>query len=97
MIMKIQISELRRINTQLLDHLENCGHNEIEIDVDFYWTIKKEELYDPYKKPEALGLGQLYDEYGFLRNIIDGNSEATAYAFVWLSALLRYIGEKIVY
>jgi hypothetical protein len=95
--MKIPISELRRINLQLLDHLENCGHSLIEVDVDFYWTIKKEELYDPYKKPEALGLGQLYDEYEFLKNIIEGKSEPTAYALVWLSAVLRYIGEKIVF
>jgi hypothetical protein len=95
--MEITISELRKINLQLLDHLEICGHNVIEVDSDFYWTIKKEELYDPYKEPEALALGQLYDEYGFLKKIVDGENEPTAYALVWLSAVLRYIGEKIVF
>lgn len=96
--MQIAISELRLISNQLFDHLEKNGHMLIELDADYYWVISKEDLYDPYKEPKRIYLGQLSDDFDLLKKILSRNElEPTAYALIWLSSILRYIGEKVVF
>lgn len=94
--LRINISDLRKINEMLLDQLESNGHTSIEVESDFYWMIlKKEQLYDPGETPNNLGLGQLYDDYEWLENILEGRNEPIVYAFVWLSSIYRYLGETL--
>ncbi len=92
--MEITISELRKMTEQMLDHLESTGQSAIEIEADFYWTIEKEDLYNPYEKPQKVGLAQLYDDYESLKKISDHKTEPVGYALVWLASIFRYVGEK---
>jgi hypothetical protein len=94
--MKIKIDELETITKKLFQHLRNQKILEFDIEEDFYWNIDKNERYNPYKKPLNLDLGQLEDDWSELVNIINSNSETISYAFVWLSNILRIIGEKKV-
>jgi hypothetical protein len=95
--MKINISDLRKTSEILFDFLESSGLNSVELDSDFYWIItKKEQLFNPYKKPDDLGLGQLHDDYKCLENILDGTNEPINYSFVCLSSIFRFLGEKII-
>ena len=91
--MEIEIRELQNISNQLFNYLIDLGIDTIEITEDFYWFIQKENLYNPYKKPLDLDLGQLSDDWDDLKKISDGKNEPISYDFVDLSAILRYIGE----
>ena len=91
--MDIELSELKAIFLKEIDHLEKIGYEKIEIPVDYYWNIPQEIRYDPYKKPEKLDLGQLSDDWQELQKTLRGEREPLTYELVWLSAILRAIGE----
>ena len=95
--MRIQISELRRATTVLFDHLERSGRTEIEVTEDFYWSIPEKHLYSAYTAPteSELTMGQLSDDWNEVAKIASGQRPPIAYALVWLSSLLRFIGTKL--
>jgi hypothetical protein len=94
--MKVSISELREHFEKLAQHAQDCGVDEVEIDEDFYWSIPPERRYLPYEEPGEPTMGQLSDDLTELRAIASGEKEPVNYGFVWLSAILRRIGEKLV-
>jgi hypothetical protein len=94
--MIVKISELRALTEQLFAHLEQNRCNTVDISHDYYWDIPQENRYDPYQEPQEFTLGQLSDDWAELEKILAGNSEPIAYALVWLSTVLRAIGEKVV-
>lgn len=94
--MKIKIEELELITKKLFQHLRNQKILELDINEDFYWNIDFNERYNPYQKPSNLDLGQLEDDWNELCKIINSDSEPISFAFVWLSSILRIIGEKTV-
>lgn len=95
--MKVEIAQLRAIADRLFSHLEETGRCEFEVSEDYYWSIEKEEVYDPLKDPKDLTLGQLSDDWNELNAILENESPPIGYALVWLSSVLRIIGEKSVY
>ncbi len=94
--MKVSIAELREVANLLFDHLERSGHAEIEVDSDYYWSVPAEELYSVYEEPTDLTIGQLSDDQRELASIRTGAKPPIAYALVWLSSLLRFVGARIV-
>lgn len=91
--MEIQISDLRQVCTLLFLHLEQQGHHSVEIPYDFYWNISSTERYDVYAPPSDFTIGQLTDDWNELKKMLDSQHEPLPYGFVWLSAILRAIGE----
>lgn len=94
--MKVSVAELREAANLLFDHLERSGHAEIEVDADYYWSVPTEQLYSSYTEPTGLTLGQLSDDQRELTRIRIGAQPPLAYALVWLSSLLRFVGARIV-
>lgn len=94
--MKVKFDDLRILLDKILKHLEEDGIKSVELESDYYWNIPKEYLYDSYEEPKELDMGQLYDDMEFLNNILEGRNEPIGHALVWLSAILRYIGEENV-
>ena len=94
--MNVTTQELRRAANLLLDHLEASGQTEFKIDEDFYWNIPQEQLYNPYDKPTDLDMGQLSDDLGEIRKIVNDESPCVGYALVWLAPVCRRVGEKAV-
>ena len=95
--MEIDLAELRKLTDLLLHDLQQQGYQTIQIEDDYYWEIPKEGLYDPYTNPKDLTMGQLTHDWERLRRILQGSSEPLAYGLVWLSSLLRAIGQKVVH
>ena len=94
--MKISVKTLRDCSNKLFDHLEEAGHSYIELESDFYWSFyDADELFNPLEDPKKIGLGQLYDDYEWIKGSIDRGDEPVMYDAVLLSSLLRYIGEKV--
>ena len=91
--MLITVAELRRASELLMNHLEAQGRASVQIDHDYYWFVPTDQRYDQYKEPKQLTLGQLSDDWSEIRKILDGKGEPVNYALVWLSSLLRAVGE----
>lgn len=91
--MEIQISDLRQVCTLLFLHLEQHGHRSVKIPYDYYWNIPNTVRYDVYTPPSNFTIGQLSDDWNELKNMLGSQHEPLFYGFVWLSAILRAIGE----
>ena len=91
--MEVKLSDLRIIFNKILDHLEKNGVTSIELEEDYYWEIPKNQVYNMHKDPKKLSIGQLYEDMEFLNNILKGRDEPIGYGLVWISSILRYIGE----
>ena len=94
--MKIDLIKLRQVTEVIFSYLEQDNIKTIEINEDFYWNIKQEELYNPYVTPVQLDLGQLSDDWETLQLLLSKQRTPIAYDLVALSALLKIIGEKII-
>jgi hypothetical protein len=94
--MQVTTDELRRACEVLLSHLEKSGHSSIDISTDYYWNVPQGQRHDPYQQPTELDMGQLSDDWSDLRAILNGSKEPMAYALVWLSSILRSVGETVV-
>ncbi len=93
--MEVRISELRDIWEAAFSYLEENNMSSVMLDVDYYWHIPLEECYNPYEKPQDMTLGQLSDDLINLRSMVK-RDELIAYSLVWLSAVTRAVGERIV-
>jgi hypothetical protein len=91
--MKITTKDLRDIFQVLSEHLDGTDQSTTEVPWDFYWDISADELYDPYLEPKDLSLGQLSDDWADLLKISSGEMPAVGYALVWLSSVLRAVGQ----
>lgn len=94
--MDVNVAELRAVADKLFTHLLESGDEVVSLPQDYYWSIPKETLYDPYSQPSEFTLGQLSDDLSELKRIESGEGEPVSYALVWLAAILRAIGEKTV-
>ncbi len=95
--MKITVAELQEITDRLFAHLRDTEREEVEIPEDYYWMIPQGDVYDPTRDPTDLTIGQLSDDWTELIAILREDRPAIGYGFVWLSAILRIVGEKTVY
>ena len=41
--MNIKLTDLRKVTERLLLHLEQVAKDDIELDVDYYWSIDQEQ------------------------------------------------------
>lgn len=94
--MDIKISDIEKAFLLTMNHLKADGLTSISIDDDYYWKIPQENQYDPYVKPDNLTIGQLSEDWEWLSKVINGECEPLAYTLVYLSAIIKRIGEKRV-
>lgn len=96
--MEIKVSELHDVFEKLLKHLKDSGYQSVDIPYDYYWNIPKKSRYDITKDLDVgeCDLGQLTDDWENLQEIAQGNSPPISYALVWLSEILKVIGEEII-
>lgn len=79
---------------QVLKTLEGYGLNWYGV---LLKLISKEELYDPYKDPQKLTLGQLSDDLEEIRKIAREETGPVSLDFVKVSSILAAIGHKTVW
>ncbi len=93
--MKVQISEIKSFSELLLNHILELAGDEVEVDFEYYWHISAKEKYDMNILPVDHTIGQLSQDIENLRKAHAENSPL-AYDLVWLSAILRALGEKVI-
>jgi hypothetical protein len=92
--MKIDIADVKRVFETLVAHLEQTNQSTHEIEWDYYWDVPTEDRYNPYVDPKELNMGQLTDDWQELIKIADGDMPPVGPALMWLSSILRAIGES---
>jgi hypothetical protein len=94
--MEIEVAKLRKMTNDLLLRLEQDGTRTVELSSDYYWNILPEQMYDSHDEPHQFTMGQLSEDLEFVNQMIDGTRPPVTYGLVWISSLLRFIGEKII-
>lgn len=93
---RISLQDLRRVFDVLIQHIESTQGLTIELEVDYFWSIPPSDLYQLYKEPDELTVGQLTESLDNLKVIIEDPTRATSYGLVWLSDVIRAVGHAIV-
>lgn len=96
----VNISELRSIVNELLDHVELVNGPELRLDEDYYWDLDSAVMYDVTKRVSHVEqVGSLGDSWEFLLNMRARQDDITLYGpslmLIHAAPLLRYIGEKV--
>jgi hypothetical protein len=94
--MQVRVAELRELCDSLLGHLEANGVEQIEIGADLYWNVPADQRYAPYQEPHTLDIGSLAEDWRELQCVRAGESDPLAYHLVWLSSILRAVGETVM-
>lgn len=94
--MKVAVSDLRVVSAALLGHLEKLGVATVDVEVDYYWHVPRDQVYDPSRTSLDPDLGQLSEDWEKLQRIARGEREPVAPALEWLGAVLRAVGERVV-
>ena len=93
---EINISELRVVINRILDHIEyDLGHTNLKLKQDDYWDVADHERYDPNKSPTDYVVGQLNDDWEFLKGILKNKDQAASYMLIHAAPILRCIGTDI--
>ena len=94
--MKIKLYELKKGFDKVFGHMISRGINEVELGHDFYWTIPEELRYNAYEEPKEFGMRQLSDDWSECLRMLNEEDNPISFSLVWLSALSRAVGEKVV-
>ena len=98
MKLRVDINEIETALMKVLEELRSQKGDLIDMDpADYYWSIDKDELYNPYAIPEHFTLGQLTDDLEELKKLAQGDVAPVALDLVKLSAVLAAIGHKTVW
>ncbi|MFR9728111.1 hypothetical protein ACL03H_02710 [Saccharopolyspora sp. MS10] len=92
----VSLETLRQVFNEALDNLQERAGDTVELDKDFFWSIPKEALYDPYTTPdpEQLTLGQLSSSWGTLNRMHANGDYMNNYTLVWLAEILQALGHR---
>jgi hypothetical protein len=88
--MTINLNDLKQIVDMVFSSLNQSNELNIEVNADFYWDIPDEELYNPYKNPDNLTLGQLSFDLEELNRLLQ-KDEVITHDLKRLSTVLRFL------
>jgi len=89
--MRVNIIELKQILNLLLNKLENKYGEVLDLDVDFYWDIAFDEVYNPYEEPKNISLGQLSDDLDVITKLYYNSNNIVIYDLKRIAEILKAI------
>ena len=94
---RVNVDELINVTNLLLNAMKSRGYLNVDLNHSYYWTIEKDERYDPQKDPQNLMLGDLVHYWERMKQILDDQELIVSAAFIWLGSIYRAIGEEVQY
>ena len=91
----IDLLELQKAINMLFEHVIVTRKIESITLQDFYWDILEDERFDLTKEPSRFAAGNLFDEWRFAQNLVDGTSPPVAYQFCQVAPILMYLGHVL--
>lgn len=92
----INLDDLVRALELIVQHVKTYQSDPVPIKPDYYWEMTEEQRYDLAHEPKEFTIGQLTDDWGRIRELLDGKSRPIGYAMIWLASILRTVGHKMV-
>lgn len=92
---EIPVDKLKGVFDLLMERI-HAGKEVLEIDADEFWSVPQDQVYDVYSEPRDLTIGALSDSWGYLEDMLSDPDRVVGYGFVWLSEVLRAIGDETV-
>lgn len=95
--MKVDVDVLERALTRVIAHLRCASQADLQVDQNMYWFIQKSSLNDVTCVPseQNMSLGDLEDDWKELLALANSERDPIGYDLVWLSAVLRSLGDRI--
>ncbi len=91
--MKLEVGHLRKVAGMFFDCLEKRGGS-IELNVDYYWIVPRDDRYNMQARPASLECGQLCSDVDDLAEIQCGNLPPEPLMLRTLAAVLLAIAER---
>lgn len=92
---EIPVDKLKGVFDLLMERI-HAGKQVLEIDADEFWSVPQDQVYDVYSEPRDLTIGALSDSWSYLEDMLSDPDRVVGYGFVWLSEVLRAIGDETV-
>ena len=78
----------------MLNKVKKCGFNEIKIELDFYWDINDEDIYDLTKDPKII-ICSLKEDEKILEKFLHKERCISFNEFRVVGIILKLLGETI--
>ncbi|OKI16668.1 hypothetical protein [Streptomyces sp. CB03911] len=91
---QIPLDQLRHAFELALRHVEASAGGTVALEHDYFWSVPGDELHDVPDEPGALTIGQLSQSWQHLQDLLADPDRAVGHHLVWLSDLLRAIGQQ---
>ena len=91
----IQFSRLRKAFELVAEYLAETEGTAFPLSHDYFWSIPSDELYDVYSRPAGLTIGQLSESWQHVVDLLDGKTEILGYDLIYLSDVLRALGQEV--
>lgn len=92
-MVEISVQDVRRVLDLLLEWVQDQD-GVIRVEAEEFWFVPGAEAYDPYREPSDLTMGTVSESWERLQQVLSDPDLAIDYAFVWLSDVLRAIGDR---
>lgn len=94
-IEKIKTEDLKIIFNNLIEYIENdLDIKELPLDVDYYYDVDYDEKYNILSKPKEFSVGQLYDDWEFIKPVLQDKGLATPSMLMHLAKILEYFSTQ---
>ncbi len=92
----VGIRRLRAAVDRVLEHIEqDLGISKLGLDDAYYWEVADSSVFQVDRKEPRLDIGDLHDDWGFLRRVLDGGEQAVSLVLIHVAPLLRYLAIKV--
>jgi len=93
--MKITTQELKILCEKILIKAETVGIKEIDIPIDYYWSVSFEDAYNMGKEQPDLIVGSFDDDWQSLKKIIDNTNPPTIIDIERWENAIKILGDSI--
>lgn len=93
---QIPAERIKNVLELLLRHVTERSGEVIAVQVEEFWSVPSDEVYDIYNTPQQLVIGTISESWHRLEEMLNDDSKVLGYGLVWLSQVLRAIGDDFV-
>ena len=93
--MKIKLSDLIPMCELIIKQANKQGVAELNLSLDFYWSIDPDDLYDIKQiRPKTI-INSLEDDWEGLQNVLSGEDPVVTYDFIRFANLMKLVAGTV--
>ncbi len=92
--MLVSVAEVKTLCSKMLNKATKCGFDEIKIELDLYWDVNDEDIYDLTKDPK-ISICSLNEDWKILERLLCEKRSISSNEFRVLGIMLKLVGETI--